>query len=71
MLNMVFIQKSNLTSLCDVLEQVFNQTKTEFRKYDHTNMIDDIEKSLLVVKPNHLNNYFNNTIKIINSYKTI
>ena len=53
------------------IEQVFNQTKTEFRKYDHTNMIDDIEKSLLVVKPNHLNNYFNNTIKIINSYKTI
>ena len=53
------------------IEQLFNQTKTEFRKYDHTNMIDDIEKSLLVVKPNHLNNYFNNTIKIINSYKTI
>ena len=71
MLNMVFIQKSNLTSLCDVLEQVFNQTKTEFRKYDYTNMIDDIEKSLLIIKSDQLNNYFNNTIKIINSYKTI
>ena len=33
-------------------------------------MIDDIEKSLLIVKPDQLNNYFNNTIKIINSYKT-
>ena len=34
-------------------------------------MVDDIKKSLLVVMPNQLNNYFNNTIKIINSYKTI
>ena len=52
------------------IEQVFSQIKTEFRKYDHKNMIDDIEKSLLIVKPDQLNNYFNNTIKIINSYKT-
>lgn len=53
------------------IEQVFNQIKIEFRKYDHTNMIDDIEKSLLIIKSDQLNNYFNNTIKIINSYKTI
>jgi hypothetical protein len=48
------------------IEQVFNQVKIEFRKHDHTNMVDDIKKSLLVVIPNQLNNYFNNTIKIIN-----
>jgi transposase len=52
------------------IEQVFSQIKTEFRKYDHKNMIDDIKKSLLIVRPEQLNNYFNNTIKIINSYKT-
>ena len=53
------------------IEQVFNQIKIEFRKHDHNNIIDDIEKSLLVVKENQLNNYYNNTVKIINLHKTI
>ena len=53
------------------IEQVFNQIKIEFRKKDHYNMTDDIEKSLLIVNENHLNNYFNNTLKVIKSYKTL
>jgi transposase len=52
------------------IEQVFNQIKNNFRKYDHTNIIVDIEKSLSVIKKEHLINYYNNTIKIINSYKS-
>jgi transposase len=53
------------------IEQVFSQIKTEFRKYDHKNMINNIENLLLVVKSNQLNNYFNDTIKTINSYKSV
>jgi transposase len=52
------------------IEQVFNQIKNEFRKNEHTNIIEDIKKSLLVVSATNLNNYYNNTIKTINQYKT-
>ena len=47
------------------IEQVFNQVKNEFRKHKHTDMIEDIKKSLSIVKSQQLNNYFNNTLNII------
>ncbi len=52
------------------IEQVFNQIKNEFRKHEHKNIVEDIKRSLLIVNKDNLNNYFGNTIKIINSYKT-
>ena len=48
------------------VEQVFNQIKNEFRKYEHKSIIEDIEKSLLIVNKDNLDNYYRNTIKIIN-----
>ena len=50
---------------------MFAQIKTHFRKLDHNNLINDIEELLLIVKSDHLTNYYNNILKEVNKYKSI
>jgi transposase len=53
------------------IEQMFSQVKTHFRKLNHNNLIIDIEESLLIVRQEHLTNYYNNTLREVDKYRSI
>ena len=51
------------------IELMFNKVKTEFRKYDHVDMVDDIEKAFLSVTTNDCNGFYRKTARFIDNYK--
>ena len=50
------------------IELMFNKVKTEFRKYDHVDMVDDIEKAFLSVTTKDCHGFYRKTARFINSY---
>lgn len=51
------------------IELIFNKLKTEFRKLDHKNIYNDIQKCLHKLCREDVINSINHSLKIINSYK--
>ena len=51
------------------IELMFNKVKTEFRKYDHVDMVDDIEKAFLSVTTNDCHGFYRKTARFIDNYK--
>ena len=51
------------------IEEMINQVKNKFRYYDHSDIIIDIERSLLCVNSNNLNNYYDHIKQNILLYK--
>lgn len=52
------------------IELMFNKVKTEFRKCDHVDMVDDIEKAFLSVTTNDCHGFYRKTARFINNYKS-
>ena len=50
------------------IELMFNKVKTEFRKYDHVDMVDDIEKAFLSVTTNDCHGFYRKTARFIDNY---
>ena len=48
---------------------MFNKVKTEFRKYNHVDMVDDIEKAFLSVTTKDCHGFYRKTTRFINNYK--
>ena len=51
------------------IELIFNKLKTEFKKLDHKNIYNDINKCLDKICKEDVINSINHSFKIINSYK--
>ena len=51
------------------IELIFNKLKTEFKKFDHKNIYNDINKCLNKICKEDVINCINHSLKIINSYK--
>jgi hypothetical protein len=53
------------------IEFMFNKCKIEFKKLNHTNLIEDIIESINKITENDCKQFFNHTEKNINKYKFI
>ena len=51
------------------IELIFNKLKTEFKKLNHKNLIDDIKQCLKKITNEDINKSLNHSLKFINKYK--
>jgi transposase len=67
--NINMIYNPPYTSEFNPIELIFNKLKTEFKKLDHKNIYNDINKCLNKIYKKDVINCINHSLKIINSYK--